>query len=999
MKVAIVHLSDFHVHVGDRFLDQKINGVLSALNVLGNVDDYIVVISGDLSYSGQVNEFKKSRTLISKIITGLKGKNNKYPRLFIVPGNHDLCLPPNARERKDIQEHYDKDRIEELISTEISYLKNYYLHSKVGGEVPYDVFLKKEYCEFPGYKIQFNLINTAFFSTLLPNDKELHYFPNNKISELERDSDINLCITVMHHSYEWFNWKCKSDLEKTIINHSEFLLYGHDHRERVASLSIDSGLDTWISAAGEMKFSELDGVDTFNTFVIDTKENLFDGYVFTWNQQSKIYIHKKSATKKSLANHSANLTPLPSFIKSLKEDTYNFSEDFTKYFVFPKLISESHNQYEKDQSATSVKEFKKIFLKNKRLIVSGATNSGKTTLLKYLYFILVNEMEMTPLFLSADSRPRVKIHNFIRHLFEEQYGDDKTLFERYEQLDVNKKVLIVDGWEHWTTKDQKPLLKTIEECFGYVILGVNDMRTNLVETVKEELGGSPQYIEMHIKPFFFEKRNELVRNLCLQKNKSNDDVNHVTRLIDSLVQNNSDLFSLNPAFIVRYTNYFIQDPYQDYTKGEAVFSRIFENELNQSIMKVAKDGDVDELFTVFEELAGYMYNNKKDELKIEEVRSVIQSYNETFGEKVNIKDVRDVGIQAKILRETEDLSLYFRNKNHLSYFIAKYLIRVSQDEPSDTTGLNYALQNICFGINAEIVLFISYILNNKRILSSISDYAGKLLQPWEAISFNDKNISLFHNVPLEQITPPTNREKKKYEAVKESLEEKNYSEDTIEARGLFDYNDSDIDQHHYMLIRAIKYTEMLAKALPAFHSKLRIDQKNALVESIYLYPRKIIFALLHSLDVDLEQKCEEILDFAKQNNKRKKNGEPYTKEDILKMFNDSARAIMLSVLDHFAELAASPKTWEILINKDINDMSEQLERLLIIESSGNTDLLVKEADSLIKINNGLEYEMMIKLIVRKHLLTNKSLTFHKKQQVIDKVFGSKYRKNFLISTK
>ena len=80
-------------------------------------------------------------------------------------------------------------------------------------------------------------------------------------------------------------------------------------------------------------------------------------------------------------------------------------------------------------------------------------------------------------------------------------------------------------------------------------------------------------------------------------------------------------------------------------------------------------------------------------------------------------------------------------------------------------------------------------------------------------------------------------------------------------------------------------------------------------------------------------------------------------------------------------------------------MSEQLERLLIIESSGNTDLLVKEADSLIKINNGLEYEMMIKLIVRKHLLTNKSLTFHKKQQVIDKVFGSKYRKNFLISTK
>ena len=193
----------------------------------------------------------------------------------------------------------------------------------------------------------------------------------------------------------------------------------------------------------------------------------------------------------------------------------------------------------------------------------------------------------------------------------------------------------------------------------------------------------------------------------LEKNiYSDDEVNNVTRLIDSLVQNNGSLFSLNPAFIVRYTNCFIEDPYQDYTRGEAVFSKIFEHELTQSIMKVAKRGDVDELFTVFEELAGYMYNNKKDELQIEEVRSVVQCYNEMFGEKVNIRDVINVGVQSKILRETDDLSIYFTNKNHLSYFIAKYLIRLSQGEPSDTSGIEYALENICFGINADIVLFV-----------------------------------------------------------------------------------------------------------------------------------------------------------------------------------------------------------------------------------------------------------------------------------------------------
>lgn len=288
MKIAIVHLSDFHIHEGERLLDQKINGIVSALNVLGNVDDYVVVFSGDLSYSGQVNQFKQARPIFEKILKGIKQKNgNKFVNTFMVPGNHDLCLPPNARERKDIQEHYDNSTIEELLGTENSYLENYYSYSFVDGTAPQDIFINKKYCNFDDYKVQFNLINTAFFSTLLPDDKELHYFPDDRIKALTRDADTDLCVTVMHHSCEWFNWKCKSNLEKAVIDNSEFLLYGHDHRERTGSVSIDNSLDTWISAAGEMKFAELDYVDTFNAIVVDTSDNSFDGYVFNWDPESQ----------------------------------------------------------------------------------------------------------------------------------------------------------------------------------------------------------------------------------------------------------------------------------------------------------------------------------------------------------------------------------------------------------------------------------------------------------------------------------------------------------------------------------------------------------------------------------------------------------------------------------------------------------------------------------------------------------------------------------------
>ncbi len=996
MKIAIVHLSDFHIHAGEKFLPQKISGVLAALNVLGKVDDYIVVFSGDLSDSGQINEFKQSRFLLGKIISGIKQKNgNKFVNLFMVPGNHDLSLPKNARIRKDIQEHYDNGTIEELIPKESSYLENFYFYSNANGKMPYDIFLSKRYCTFGGYKIQFNLINTAPFSTLEPDDKELHYFPDSRINLLTRAAEANLCVTVMHHSYEWFNWNYKSNLEKAIIDNSELLLYGHDHRERTTSLSIDNSLDTWISSAGRMAFSSLETVDSFNAIVVDTETHSFDGFVFTWDKSSKIYSHKVLASQKSLQNHSAKLMPLPSFVKSIKLDNYNVSEDFTDYFVFPKLVAETQNEFERNKTATNIENLLGILEEKKKLVISGATNSGKTTLLKYLYCSLLNEK--TPLFLSADGRQHIKAQNFIRHLFEDQYGDDRSLFERYEQLDFDKKVLIVDGWDLLNIKNQSALIQKIEESFGYIIISIGTSRANLVEAIKGEIGEQSQYFELHIKPFFTEKRNELVRNICLQKSVYNDDANNVNRLIDSLVQNNSGLFSLNPAFIVRYTNYFIQDPYQDYTKGEAVFSKIFEFELNQSIMKFVKRQDADELFTAFEEVAGYMYNHKKDELPFEEVRAIIENYNNTYGEHVNVRNVIDIGIKAKILQETDDLSIYFLNKNHLSYFIAKYLIRLSQGDPADTRGIEYALENICFGINADIVLFISYILNNTRLLTSISSYAGELLEPWDTISLSEKNIALLHQTPLEQINPPTEEEKKRYESEKEKSEEGHYSEDVIEAKGLFDYNDADIDQYQHRLERAIKYTEMICKALPAFHSKLKLTQKNDLVESIFLYPRKIVFALLRPLDMNLKEICEDLLEYARQNGKKKKDGSNYTNDDMLEMLTDSARAIMLSMFDHFSELATSPKSFDILMAKNTEDISESLERLLMIESTGHTDRLVKEAEALLKKYQRTEYDTMIKLIVRKHLLTNKELSHSKKQQVIDRIFGKAYRKHFLTS--
>ena len=290
-------------------------------------------------------------------------------------------------------------------------------------------------------------------------------------------------------------------------------------------------------------------------------------------------------------------------------------------------------------------------------------------------------------------------------------------------------------------------------------------------------------------------------------------------------------------------------------------------------------------------------------------------------------------------------------------------------------------------------------MNNTRIIMSIMESAGDLLTPWKLLSFSEKNIGILHNLTNEKVFPPTEGERREYENAVEENEERNCSEGVIEAKGLFEYNDADVDKYPFRLNRAIKYTEMLCKALPSFNSSLKLTQKRNLVQAIYAYPRKIAFAMLRPLDMNLDMVKKELLNYIKKEKIKKEDGKDYSEEGVMELIQDSARAIMLSLFDYFAELSTSPKSIELLLEKDICDISEKIQRLMIIEASGNTDALLREAEIMLKNYSMTEYEVMIKLVVRKHLLTNKELPFSKKQQVVDRIFGRDSRKMFLLSTR
>ena len=68
-----------------------------------------------------------------------------------------------------------------------------------------------------GFTIEINLINSTVFSLCHENDQGLHFLPNSIISKLIAPSGADMAITLMHHSHQWFNDKCKPVLEQALL--------------------------------------------------------------------------------------------------------------------------------------------------------------------------------------------------------------------------------------------------------------------------------------------------------------------------------------------------------------------------------------------------------------------------------------------------------------------------------------------------------------------------------------------------------------------------------------------------------------------------------------------------------------------------------------------------------------------------------------------------------------------------------------------------------------
>jgi len=999
MKILFLHMSDMHINNKSDINIFCIQKMVDSVQVTGKFDHVIIVASGDIANSGQAEQYKFCWYLFGTLINKLK-KNydiKSKPTVLVVPGNHDVDLSKGDLGHAKLQKLYKKNEFDNYILEECNKLCNFmnFANGNYCFNKNEQIYFRRKIV-IDGFSIEANLLNSALFSTR-DEDKGLHYIPQHIINKLSEPSGADFVISIMHHSPHWFIDRIKHDLEQILLSKSSILFLGHEHILETQVISYNKNPSVRVLAGGALCNDNNWNDSEYFTCILDTDTFEFIQYGFRWNTLEKIYEHRliESIVLPRKPSCEKRLIPCSNYLNTFFEDVkHPITKDFTDYFVFPRLQSEEISERTETNEIINEEDFLSELEKKKKIIIVGYDNSGKTTLLKYLFKILSKNKVV--LFCDIYSIRSGNCKRIIKNVFEDIYGDNQADYWRFEQTPIKDRVLIIDDIHKVDTNNFNSFIEDMEKNFGYIIYSTrNVMELDVHERIKMIANDDKSYIRYKIMPFYSDKRNELISNIVRNKlvNDKDDHVNITNILIDSLKKQRS-LFTLNPDFIIQYTEYYCNNIKEATQNDGEIFSKVFEASIVNAVLPYLKGIKVDKLFIILDKIAYFIHSNKAYPVSIEKINDVITSYNEKYGTDVDISSIIQILTSAKILARCGNSNKYkFCNKNYLAYFVARE-IRRKYHEERDDTDLIKILNYSCFGINGDILLFLTYITDNPNMLRLIWNVTEQFTKDWTEFDLNTINIPYLANIEPLKVTPPT-LEEKSLEEESEIEEERINNNKPLDPIDIYDYKEEDINKLYNQLTRGVSLLSVIARCLPNFEHMMLKEDKELFINSIYKLPNKIFYIWASEVENNKKELIELIKELQEKDYSRSKK---ITEEDIIKMLQWDSMSLLLDIMN-MAIINSTKENTEQYLNSFnyTSKITYYLEHLMVLEKREKILDFIKEADTVFNATKNIFTRTMVKRIARHLVLYSRNINRAEIQKLEEKFFPDiNMRKRLLI---
>lgn len=864
-SIVFLHLSDLHIKGRKDISDEHIQKIIDTLKVYKKItfNNVVIIISGDLTFSGKEYEFESVKKIIGKLIFKINNTyNHSKCHILMVPGNHDVNHneKPFSISELSITGYNALENREYMKLSEFYKIANYN-HCFENSEI----YCCAKTLTIDGLKINVNLINNAIFSTFDEYKGQL-YIPDDKIEFIKNSNTGSFSITIMHHSPDYYRDEIKNKLESEVINNTDILFYGHEHNNAYKTTSYENGKRVIIQSGGSLCNDGNWSNGSFCIGILNIASEKYSFNKYVWNNNSNQYEHNDNTIHKI----------------ERKESGFKMSEDFSEYiynnynkdyYIFPSVLIHTQDD-EKNKIIDDYSTFLTEIKRYKKAIISGESNIGKTSLLLKIFDSL--KKDHTVVFCNSEAiinvtkRKKHKIDKLIKSIFKYNYGDDTSVLQSFEQKSKEECVLIFDDFDRVDGINTSEFINEVSKSFGMIILStnitINFDPQNILITEDDNIA------KIEIKPLVGRKRRELIRKVVVKKSddKTEPTIANIVTQIDNLIKSQVSIIPPEPFYIIQISENYINNVGEVVNNSISVFSKVFEANLTSKIddsIRNAKNKDinVELMYTLMGKIAYYIHFNKAYPIKRTEIANIIDEYNNQYGNSLIPEDILNIALGAKMLKRISgnSESFKFENKSILAYFVAKEVVSKYSDT-RELTDLDDIINKCCFNICTDILLFIIYQTNDtlilKNILKAISDMVLSD-KKWQELDTRN-NVPPFlesFSQPVINNTIDLKEEKDEIDEAQEKTEEKRATEFKI--KDIYDWEDKDIDEFNNRLIKMMSLLHIVSKALPCFEHRLVKEDKQNLIKALYTTPNQIFMYWALNISSSYEKIIDDIMPY------------------------------------------------------------------------------------------------------------------------------------------
>lgn len=990
MKILFLHLSDLHLRNPADINKTAVSEIAGALSpqCIGSVNKIIVLITGDIAYSGKRSEYSAFVEFKTLLIAGLKEKvlPDVFIDVFFVPGNHDIDYTrlPTADDRRYYEGWLKPEKETEInFNKEMAARKAFYDFAQ-----QFDSFgqMERAFCrkiiDIDGFTLEVNLLNTSFFSLLHENDQGLHYLAPEIISKISSPTGAMMAITLMHHSHQWFYDGCKREAEKSLLEKNTMIFCGHEHFSVTQEIAYNGVAPAHIFCGGSLCNCGNWTDSEFFACVYDTTQERFTQYQFKWDKGKTIYYRNQVDEGYLSYKYSTDCPKRQDrkHIATLIEDRNNhISDKLSDYYVFPGLRHEAVDQDDEENEVHTLEGFYQKIEEDRRVEISGGDSSGKSALLKMAFqhfltkkYALLCKVED----ISSGNR-----HRIIKNIFEYIYGTDGAEYARFERANKDDKIILIDDIHLIKSQHISGFLEGIEDEFGYVIYTTNSLlKLDIQERIKMSIA-KDSYSCYRILPLYQAKRKELVGKIIPLKYPNSSEKEHGEQVarICHVLDLQRRYIPLSPEIILQFIEHYANYQMESAQNDGSIFGKVFESTITSTLSPyMAGTLTVDKAMLILGKIGFYAHINRKYPISDKDIISVIDKYCDDYGAKVDAVNFITIVIRAGMLAKHEDRGLYkFCNNNYLAYFIASEICA-----NKDLQAVQYCLKYSCFGINSTVLMFVTYLTNETSLIDAILTSATEASTEWKEFTFGMPELKYLEvQSPIKQLIPPSKYEAEKERQIDDAKDRAEIENSQVDVVSIYDYKEDEIEKLENQLTRSISLLMLIARCLPNFEHRLKKPQKEAVVKAIYELPNKIFYAWAVETERQKKDLIQMILQMETNEFTRKIN----TETEAKRYLQWNSISLLLELYYGTISNAYRENTYEYLTGLAAETVkfdkeTHALEKLIVLLQSKRIDSFYADGKKLMKDANSPAAKLAL-CCVAQRLLTKETLSIGQAKRI------------------